>query len=158
MVAHTPHPSSSEQMHLSSTLATAAQPEFNAASLCSATGVQLKFWVNQANTPAGRKVLTKSGRVDDHWRHLTTHYGLDLTVAPPAATVAAPASGMLSTLDIQNHQWNTLCDLGDEWEECTHVNQPFLLCMPFPGECELHVGQEGQKLTMCHPLSLSSLD
>ena len=121
-------------------------------------GVQLKFWVDQVNTTAGRKVLTKSGRVDDLQQHLTTHYGLDLTAAPPVATVAAPASGVLLTLDIQNHQWNMLCDLGDEWEECTHVNWPFLLCMPSPGECELHVGQEGQKLTVCCPLSLSSLD
>ena len=43
-------------------------------------GAQLKFWVNQANTAAGRKVLTKSGRVDDLWQHLAAHYGLDLTV------------------------------------------------------------------------------
>ena len=112
-------------------------------------GVQLKFWVNQANTTAGRKVLTKSGRVDDLWQHLTAHYGLDLTAAPAAAAVAAPASGVLLTLDIQNCQWNALCDLGEEWEECTCVNWPFLLCMPSPGECELHVGQEGQKLTVC---------
>ena len=135
-------------MHLGSTPATAAQPEFDAASLCSMMGVQLKFWVNQANTTAGRKVLTKSGRVDDLWQHLTAHYGLDLTAAPAAAAVAAPASGVLLTLDIQNCQWNALCDPGEEWEECTCVNWPFLLCMPSPGECELHVGQEGQKLTV----------
>ena len=145
-------------MHLGSTPATAAQPECDAASLHSTMGAQLKLWVDQVNTAAGRKVLTKSGRVDNLRQHLTTHYSLDPTVAPPVAAAAAPASGALSTLDIQNCQWNALCDLGDEWEECTHANQPFLLCMPSPGECELHVGQEGQKLTVCHPLSLSGLD
>ena len=56
----------------------------------------------RTRTAAGRKVLTKSGRVDDLWQHLTTHYGLDLTAAPPAAAVATPASGVLLTLDIQN--------------------------------------------------------
>ena len=111
------------------------------------TGAQLKFWVNQVNTTAGRKALTKLGRVDDLWQCLAAHYDLDLTAALPAAAVTAPASGALLTLDTQNHQWNALCDLGDKWEECTCANWLFLLCMPSPGERELHVGQEGQKLT-----------
>ena len=112
-------------------------PNFNAASLSSATGAQLKFWVDQTNAATGRKVLTKSGKVDDLRQQVAVHHHLDLTAAPPAAAAAAPS--LSSALDIQNHQWNALCDLGDEWEECTRMNQSFLLCtgMPFPGEHEL---------------------
>ena len=97
VVACTPHPSSSEWTHLSLTLAAAVQPEFDAASLCSVTGAQLKFWVDQANTMAGRKALMKLGKVDNLQQHLAAHYGLDITAAPPPAAVAAPASGV-STL------------------------------------------------------------
>ena len=50
-------------MQAVSTLATL--PDFDAASLSSATGAQFKFWVNQTNTATGRKVLMKLGKVDD---------------------------------------------------------------------------------------------
>ena len=118
-------------------LTPATLPDFDAASLSSVTGAQLKFWVDQMNTAAGRKVLMKSGKVDNLRQRLAVHYHLDLTVALLAAAAAAPSPS--SALDIQNCQWNALCNLGDKWEECTWTNQLFLLCtgMLFPGEHEL---------------------
>lgn len=134
--AHAPHPSSPEQTQVVST--PAAPPDIDAASLSSATGAQLKFWVDQANVAAGRKVLTKSGKVNDLRQRLAAHHHLNLTAAPSAVAAAAPSP--LSTLDIQNRQWNALCDLGDEWDEYTRTNKPFRLCAapsPPPGEHEL---------------------
>jgi len=65
LAAHAPpHPSSeSEWVQVIST--PAVLPDFNATSLSSATGAQLKFWVDQMNTTASRKVLVKSGKVND---------------------------------------------------------------------------------------------
>ncbi|KIK76149.1 hypothetical protein PAXRUDRAFT_835440 [Paxillus rubicundulus Ve08.2h10] len=40
-------------------------PSFNAAAISTAMAAQLKFWIDKANMAAGRKVLTKVGRVDD---------------------------------------------------------------------------------------------
>ena len=110
----------------------AMAPNFNTTTLSSVTGAQLKFWVDQANTAAGQKALTKSGKVNDLRQWLAVHYHLDLMAAPLAVAPAAPS--LLSTLTIQNCQWNALCDLGDKWEECTRTNMPFLLCASSPGE------------------------
>ena len=109
-------------------------PNFNAAALSSATGAQLKFWVNQANAAASRKALTKLGKVDDLRQWLAVHYHLNLMAAPSAVAPTAPSP--LSTLAIQNGWWNALCNLGNEWEECTRTNMLFLLCVSSPGEHE----------------------
>ena len=134
-VAHTPaDPSSSERTQTPIILTPATAPDFDVAALSSVTGAQLKFWVDQANAAAGRKALTKLGKVDDLRQQLAVHYHLDLTAAPSAVAPAAPSPS--STLAIQNCQWNALCDLGDKWEECTRTNMPFLLCVLSPGEHE----------------------
>ncbi|KAF8549924.1 hypothetical protein OG21DRAFT_1488168 [Imleria badia] len=110
-------------------------PDFDVAALSSVTGAQLKFWVDQANTAAGRKALTKSGRVDDLRQRLAAHYHLDLMAAAPAVAPTTPSPS--TTLAIQNCQWNALCDLGDEWDECTRMSKPFLLCALSPAMSEL---------------------
>jgi len=62
-----PHPSSeSERVQVIST--PAVLPDFNAASLNSVTGAQLKFWVDQTNATASQKVLVKLGKVNDLWQ------------------------------------------------------------------------------------------
>ncbi|KIK76072.1 hypothetical protein PAXRUDRAFT_449572 [Paxillus rubicundulus Ve08.2h10] len=57
-------------------------------------GAELRHWINQANTAAGRKVLTQQGRVDDPRKRLATYYSIDLnaTDAP-----AAPIKGVLNS-------------------------------------------------------------
>lgn len=95
-----PHLSSPEQTQV--VLMPAMPPDFDTTSLSSVTGAQLKFWVNQVNITAGRKVLMKSGKVNDLRQRLTVHHHLNLTAAPLAVTAATPS--LLSTLDIQNCQ------------------------------------------------------
>jgi hypothetical protein len=109
-------------------------PGFDAAAVSTATAAQLKFWIDKANAAAGRKVLTKVGRVDDLRHKLAAHYGLDLST--PVVSNVPAAIGPASTLDIQNRQWDYLCDLGNEWDECATTGRPFLLCQPSSGECE----------------------
>ncbi|KIK76864.1 hypothetical protein PAXRUDRAFT_17889 [Paxillus rubicundulus Ve08.2h10] len=103
-------------------------PGFDAAAVNTATAAQLKFWINKANTAAARKVLMKMGRVDDLRRKLAAHYGLDLST--PVVSNVPAAVGPASTLDIQNRQWDYLCDLGNECNECATTGKPFLLCQP----------------------------
>ncbi|KAF8837493.1 hypothetical protein BDN67DRAFT_1004905 [Paxillus ammoniavirescens] len=103
-------------------------PGFDAAAVSTATAAQLKFWIDKANAAAGRKVLTKVGRVNDLRRKLAAHYGLDLSM--PIVSNVPAAVGPASTLDIQNRQWDYLRDLGNEWVECATMGKPFLLCQP----------------------------
>ncbi|KIJ11627.1 hypothetical protein PAXINDRAFT_157260 [Paxillus involutus ATCC 200175] len=93
-----------------------------------AMATQLKFWIDKVNAATGRKVLTKVGRVDDLRCKLAAHYGLDLSM--PVILNVPTAIGPASTLNIQNHQWDYLCDLGNEWDKCATIGRPFLLCQP----------------------------
>ncbi|TFY81509.1 hypothetical protein EWM64_g2502 [Hericium alpestre] len=63
-----------------------ANLELNVSSLLSATNEQLKFWIGEVNDTAGlkgKKALAKSGKKEVLQQRLATHYGFDLSVAPP---------------------------------------------------------------------------
>ncbi|KAK7034808.1 hypothetical protein R3P38DRAFT_3493032 [Favolaschia claudopus] len=82
------------------------------ASLISAKGAQLRFWIIQANEAAEKKVLKLSGTVDQQRTKLAEYYDLDLTVIPRAYEATAP------TIDesIRECQWEDFVKLGAEWK------------------------------------------
>jgi hypothetical protein len=94
-------------------------------------GVKLKelhFWVKQANTLAGRRVLTQKGTVQDLCKKIAAHYSLDLTATPKTEVIVG-----LSSMDLQLHlkQWVYLRSLGEEWEAAAAAGLLFKL---LPGE------------------------
>ncbi|KAK7027192.1 hypothetical protein R3P38DRAFT_2527064 [Favolaschia claudopus] len=82
------------------------------ASLISANGAQLRFWIIQANEAAEKKVLKLSGTVDQQRTKLAEYYNFDLTVIPRAYEATAP------TIDesIRDRQWADFVKLGAEWK------------------------------------------
>ncbi|KAJ7159816.1 hypothetical protein C8R43DRAFT_345514 [Mycena crocata] len=89
--------------------------DLDTASLTSASGSQLDFWIDSANkistNAGGKKVLIKKGKVDERRQRLADYYGLDLSVIP-----VAPAIGPITRdKDINNRQWSYLRSLGTEW-------------------------------------------
>jgi hypothetical protein len=100
--------------------------------LRNAKGAELRHWINQANTAAGRKVLTQQGRVNDLRKRLATHYGIDLDATDaPVAPITAP---LTVDEDIKARQFAWVRDLGAEWEMTSSVGKEFRLTKPSPGE------------------------
>ncbi|KAJ7446056.1 hypothetical protein FB451DRAFT_1412416 [Mycena latifolia] len=73
--------------------------DLTVASLTTASGSQLDFWIDAANKKAEKKVLVKTGRVDARRERLAGYYGLDLSVMPVAPTIGPvrPPGHYLST-------------------------------------------------------------
>jgi hypothetical protein len=103
-----------------------------AASLKVARGSEIAFWIAQANAAAGKRLMTKSGRVDDQRQRLAKYYGLDLM----DATETSPISVAPKTQeeDIKEHQFSWLRELGDEWSRTAAEGKEFVLCDRSSGE------------------------
>ena len=112
----------------------AAPSELTVSALNRASGDQLKFWIQGANDVAGKKVLNKSGKVEDLRTRLATHFGLDCT-APVVAEAAKEAANGLRPLHrhIQKKQWDHLRRLGHEWAQTACAGREFKLCTPSKG-------------------------
>ncbi|KAF8060115.1 hypothetical protein FPV67DRAFT_1512705 [Lyophyllum atratum] len=95
--------------------------DLNITSLSRAKGDQLKFWIDEANRIAGKRVLTKGGKVDD-LRRKAEYYNLDLS-SPPAVPI--PAGPPTRDLETQKRQWAHLRGLGNEWSQS---RESFQLC------------------------------
>ena len=96
-----------------------------ALSLTGAKGNELKFWIELTNKTAGKRVLSKTGKVEELRHRLATHYRLDLTSNPETVSAHGPLP-----LDeyIQRHQWDHLQLLGNEWTGATSTGKLFMLC------------------------------
>jgi hypothetical protein len=109
-----------------------APSDLTCSALNGATGDQLRFWIQKANEDAGKKVLNKTGKVEDLKSRLADYYRLDRS-APQASS--APVVGPLSVdQDIQKRQWAHLRDLGMEWQQTSRAGRAFKLCAPSEGE------------------------
>ena len=102
--------------------------------LTHATGAQLKYWIDGANREAGKRQLTKVGRVDELRQKLASHYDLDLSTPPSALAPAGPAT---RDVDIQKRQWSHLRQLGEAWKEAP---DSFRLCEG-QGMCQNSAGR-----------------
>ena len=103
-----------------------------ALSLTGAKGNELKLWIELTNKTTGKRVLSKTGKVEELRHRLAAHYCLDLTSNPETVSAHGPLP-----LDeyIQRHQWDHLRSLGNEWTEATSTGKPFTLC-PGPGQAK----------------------
>jgi hypothetical protein len=90
--------------------------------LSHAKGAELKYWIDGANREAGRRVLTKAGKVDELRQKLAVYYGLDLSSLPSDPVQAGPPS---CDVEIQKRQWKHLRELGEEWKRAP---ESFQLC------------------------------
>jgi len=111
-----------------------APSELTVSTLNSTSGNQLRFWIQGVNDAAGKRVLIKSGRVEELKARLAAHYGLDCL----ASASVVPTMGPLP-LDkhIQKKQWDHLRDLGHEWAQMASAGHKFKLCASSKGM--LHV-------------------
>lgn len=96
--------------------------------LTHAKGAELKYWIDSVNREAGKRVLTKAGRVDELRQKLAVHYGLDLSSLPSNPVQAGPPS---CDVEIQKRQWGHLRELGEAWKRAP---DSFQLCER-QGEC-----------------------
>ncbi|KAJ6595447.1 hypothetical protein B0H10DRAFT_2328558, partial [Mycena sp. CBHHK59/15] len=97
--------------------------DLDVASLTSASGSQLDFWIDAANKNAGKKALVKTGKVDVRRNRLTDYYGLDLSNIP-----VTPSIGPIPRdKAINKMQWVHLRTLGAEWAAKTSTGIPFQL-------------------------------
>ncbi|KAG1803882.1 uncharacterized protein HD556DRAFT_1226739 [Suillus plorans] len=83
--------------------------------LNAAKGVQLKFWIKEANQAVGKKALTKTGTVNALRTKLAEFYGLDLAAAPEK-----PAGPITRGHDVQKRQFAYLRELWNEWISRPH--------------------------------------
>jgi hypothetical protein len=107
--------------------------------LNAAKGVQLKFWIDEANSAANGKVLTKVGTVQDLRTKLAEYYALDLACPPKK-----PAGPITRGQEVQKRQFAYLRELWKEWVECVASDRPFLLCDASAGE-SLSVSRDREK-------------
>jgi hypothetical protein len=90
--------------------------------LTTASGKQLDFWIDLTNTVVGKKIIYKTGKVEDRRQRLADHYDIDLTAPQPKATLSGPA-----TVDekIRKAQWAHLRELGVQWQGEEAAKRPF---------------------------------
>jgi hypothetical protein len=98
----------------SSTMSTFSPSEITSLALANATGAQLKFWIENTNKSLPKKVLTKTGRVDELRKKLAKHYSIDLSAMPLQSDTTFEGPKMLDTTIIKK-QWTWLRELGEEW-------------------------------------------
>jgi hypothetical protein len=80
----------------------------------------------------GKKVLNKTGKVEELKSRLVDYYQLDRS---RSKQLSVPVAGPPSLdQDIQNRQWAHLRDLGAEWERTSRAGGTFTLCPPSEGE------------------------
>ena len=85
--------------------------DLDVASLTGASGSQLNFWIDAANQATGKKLLVKTGKVNDRRDRLAGYYGLDLS-APSISTTVLPVSRDVA---INKSQWAHLRALDMAW-------------------------------------------
>ena len=104
--------------------------ELTASMLNSASSNQLRFWIQGVNDAARKRVLIKSGKVEELKARLAAHYGFDRS----ASASVVPTMGPLP-LDkhIQKKQWDHLRDLGHEWAQTASAGHEFKLCASSKG-------------------------
>lgn len=118
---------------MSNTLTPIAPSDLTAAALNRATGEQLRFWIKGANDAAtkdvkgkGKKVMLKSGKVEDLKVRLAEFYGIGRK-----APKLEPASDMSAVdHDIHRRQWKDWRVLGEEWLSCAAAGHKFKLSTP----------------------------
>ena len=103
-----------------------APSEISVLALTNAKGDELRFWIDRANQDAGKRVISKTGKVDVLRHKLALHYGLDLT----SLSESVPHGPIPLDEHIQLQQWDHLRQLGDQWAEETAAGKEFLLCPP----------------------------
>ncbi|KAK7007168.1 hypothetical protein R3P38DRAFT_3212834 [Favolaschia claudopus] len=97
--------------------------DLDAASLTSASGAQLNYWIDAVNKDLPKKVLVKTGTVDIRRQRLADYFSIDLSSLPPA-----PSIGPISRdTEINKRQWDHLRSLGAEWAEKDKSGQEFQL-------------------------------
>ncbi|KAK7006983.1 hypothetical protein R3P38DRAFT_3213784 [Favolaschia claudopus] len=78
--------------------------DLDAASLTSASGAQLNYWIDAVNKDLPKKVLVKTGTVDIRRQRLADYFSIDLSSLPPA-----PSIGPISRdTEINKRQWDHL--------------------------------------------------
>ncbi|KAJ7760216.1 hypothetical protein DFH07DRAFT_740826 [Mycena maculata] len=101
--------------------------DLDAASLTAASGVQLNFWIDTANTASktagGKKVLVKTGNIEARRHRLADYYNIDLTNIPAAMTIGP----VTRDRTINEMQWSHLRALGSEWARKDSAGIPFQL-------------------------------
>ncbi|KAK7041155.1 hypothetical protein R3P38DRAFT_2512672 [Favolaschia claudopus] len=117
------------------------------ASLISAKGAQLRFWIIQANEAAEKKVLKLSGTVDQQRTKLAEYYNFDLTVIPRAYEATAP------TIDesIRDRQWADFVKLGAEWKSTLAAGGVFNLLTTPSEKLFLFFRQNQTPFNTAHP-------
>ncbi|KAJ7472502.1 hypothetical protein FB451DRAFT_1367472 [Mycena latifolia] len=108
--------------------------DLTVASLTTASGSQLDFWIDAANKKAEKKVLVKTGRVDTRRERLAGYYGLDLSAMPVTPTIG-PVSRDVA---INKSQWAHLRALGAEWAQKDSAKIPFRLVTEVPSVNSTH--------------------
>ncbi|KAG1858357.1 hypothetical protein DFJ58DRAFT_781829 [Suillus subalutaceus] len=130
-----------------------------AASLKVARGSEIAFWISQANAAAGKRVMTKNGRVNDQRQRLAKHYGLDLVDG--AGTSPVSVAPKTREEDIKERQFNWLRELGDEWSRTAAEGKEFVLCDRSSELCSIDLLREAvsliAKLTMHATPSTSAI-
>jgi hypothetical protein len=96
------------------------------ASLREAKGSEILFWIEKTNAVAGKRVLTKNGRVDDKRKRLAEYYNINLSAG--AAVVAASVRPKTDEEHIKERQFSWLRELGEEWSRTTSAGREFALC------------------------------
>ncbi|KAF8585721.1 hypothetical protein K439DRAFT_1615724 [Ramaria rubella] len=95
-----------------------------AALLNSAKGVELNHYIEEINKVAGKRLLTKQGNIDEWWKQIATHFGIDLGVTVPTESVTGPVN-----IDekVGQEQWVWIRKLAQEWADTEATGQTFKL-------------------------------
>lgn len=118
-----------------------------AAQLATAKGSELQYWIEQANADAQKKVLKKSGRVDELRQRLAQYYGINLSPSAEDSTTVVKSSDTTSqpvfTIDkeIRMKQWAAVRELGEQWRTRISKNEPFYLLPQSEASASVRNGQ-----------------
>ena len=109
--------------------------EISAAELRTAPLKKLKFWIDQINLAAGKRVLTKQGIVADLREHVAQYLQVSLNPSEPAEP-PIPGPPTIDQ-DINERQWDWVDQLADEWQNCASQGMEFTLVPSESGACRL---------------------
>nr|GAT46357.1 predicted protein [Mycena chlorophos] len=96
------------------------------AAILRASKAQLRFWIDQANDVAGKKLLKVGGGKEDLCKRLAVHYGFDLSKTAPST---APVEPPTITAAIIEMQWKDWAEMGREWAAKSARGEPFSLLL-----------------------------